>query len=380
MRRIVPAQFRNLSVAFSSGLALAGTMVSAIVCAPSLAAQRTPAAPDSVTRAAIEEFTVTVRDMAAWAITKPAARIPVGGLLDNAGNVSSVFLNDQGTVNPPDTMLITFRQSLGYGARQRKSVAIGMAYLVRRVPAGRTTAVDAVLVEVEHRSGYRSNVLYPYTREESGEPVFAASISMPGTLRTMSQRTRGGRTIADANATTPASTAASPATPPSAATGVLADTTRPALETFARRIVRSVPYPTFITNDGTGRPQARTVQPQQPDSAWTVWIATNPRTRKVTEVQRDPRVVLHYFDQSTLSYVSLIGRARVVRDRATKAAHWSSAWDSFYPDRDTSVVLIAVEAERLEIVSTTLGISGDAATWRPPTIHVGRRRGTRSTP
>ena len=120
------------------------------------------------------------------------------------------------------------------------------------------------------------------------------------------------------------------------------------------------------------------MQPQQPDSAWTVWFATNPRTRKVTEVQRNPRVVLHYFDQSTLSYVSLIGRARVVRDRTTKAAHWSSAWDAFYPDRDTSVVLIAVEAERLEVVSSTLGISGDAATWRPPTVQVRPR--ARKTP
>lgn len=151
--------------------------------------------------------------------------------------------------------------------------------------------------------------------------------------------------------------------------------TKPSLEQSARRIVASVAYPTFITNDATGRPQARTVQPQQPDSAWSVWFATNPRTRKVREIARDPRVVLHYFDLPTLSYVSLIGRARVVRDRASKDAHWTAAWSAFYPDRDTSVVLIEVTAERLEIVSSTLGISGDAATWRPPTVRL--RAGSR---
>jgi len=149
--------------------------------------------------------------------------------------------------------------------------------------------------------------------------------------------------------------------------------TRPSLEQSARRIVASVPYPTFITTDASGRPQARTVQPQQPDSAWVVWFATNPRTRKVAEIARDARVALHYFDQKTLSYVTLIGRARVVRDRATRDAHWDAAWSAFYPDRDTSVVLIAVTAERLEIVSSTLGISGDAATWRPPTVRLPRR-------
>lgn len=142
------------------------------------------------------------------------------------------------------------------------------------------------------------------------------------------------------------------------------------LEVGARRIIATVPYPTFITTDRTGHPQARTVQPALPDSSWTVWFATNPRTRKVTEIARDPRVVLHYFDARTLSYVSLAGRARVVRDRATKVAHWNAAWTAFYPDRDTSVVLIAVTAERLEVVSSTLGITGDAATWRPPTVRL----------
>lgn len=148
---------------------------------------------------------------------------------------------------------------------------------------------------------------------------------------------------------------------------------KPSLEQSARRIIASVAYPTFITTDATGRPQARTVQPQQPDSTWTVWFATNPRTRKVREITRDQRVVLHYFDQPTLSYVALIGRARVVRDRPTKDAHWTAAWTPFYPDRDTSVVLIAVTAERLEIVSSTLGITGDAATWRPPTVRLPAR-------
>lgn len=147
----------------------------------------------------------------------------------------------------------------------------------------------------------------------------------------------------------------------------------PGLESSARRIIAAVAFPTFITTDATGRPQARTVQPLAPDSTWTVWFATNPRTRKVREITRDPRVLLHYFDPATLSYVALIGRARVVRDRATKSAHWTSAWDKFYPDRDTSVVLIAVQAERLEIVSSTLGIAGDAATWRPPSITLPRR-------
>ncbi len=380
MRHPVTAPFRHpwRSVALGVTAARAIAIAIALLCAVPVAAQRASAAPDSATRAAIDEFVLTVRDMAAWAITKPAARIPVGAMLDNAANVSSVVLEAQGPVNPPDSMLASFRQLLGAGARQRKSVAIGMAYLVRRAPAARAGLIDAVLVEVEHRSGFRTNVLYAYTRDESGEPFFAEAIRSPGTMRTLSTRTRGGRGAATTAATPTPIPGAAASSFPAMATSV--DTTRATLETVARRIVRAVPFPTFITTDASGQPQARTVQPQPPDSAWTVWFATNPRTRKVTEIARNPRVVLHYFDQSTLSYVALIGRARVVRDRATKAAHWTPAWGAFYADRDTSVVLIAVEAERLEIVSSTLGISGDAATWRPPTLLVKPRGGGRASP
>lgn len=133
-------------------------------------------------------------------------------------------------------------------------------------------------------------------------------------------------------------------------------------------------YAALITTDASGAPQARTVQPLPPDAEWVVWFATNPRTRKVREIARDHRVVLHYFDRATLSYVSVIGRATVIADLPTKNAHWNSAWNAFYPDRDTSVVLVRVVPSRLEIVSSTLGIAGDAATWRPPTLNVPVKR------
>ncbi|MBU6367630.1 MAG: pyridoxamine 5'-phosphate oxidase family protein [Gemmatimonadetes bacterium] len=145
------------------------------------------------------------------------------------------------------------------------------------------------------------------------------------------------------------------------------------LERAARRLIAAVPFPALVTRGADGAPQARPVQPRLPDSSWTVWLATNPRTRKVAEVTRDPRVVLHYFDPATLGYVTLHGRARVVRDAAEQAAHWDPAWDRFYPDRERGAVLLAVRGERLELVSAAWGIEGDAATWRPPTVMLRRR-------
>ena len=99
-----------------------------------------------------------------------------------------------------------------------------------------------------------------------------------------------------------------------------------------------------------------------------VWFATNPLTRKVGDVSRDGRVSLYYFEPASLAYVTLVGRARIVRDRTEQDAHWERAWDAFYPDRANGVVLIEVTPDYLEIVDIKRGINGDSVTWRPPVL------------
>lgn len=146
---------------------------------------------------------------------------------------------------------------------------------------------------------------------------------------------------------------------------VRAQTAPMALDSVARRVVAAAKYATFITVDAAGQPLARTVQPKPPTASWTVWFATNPRTRKVREVERQPHVAMHWFDPATESYVSLTGRAHVIRDRPTKDAHWDPAWNAFYKNRDTDVVLIRVDAARIEVVSPRLGVDSDKATWLP---------------
>lgn len=149
------------------------------------------------------------------------------------------------------------------------------------------------------------------------------------------------------------------------------------LDSIARRVVAAARYATFVTVDSLGRPRVRTVQPRPPERDWSVWFATNPRTRKVAEVARHRAgapVALHYFDAATESYVAITGRARVVRDRPTMDAHWDPAWNAFYADRDKGVVLIGVDAERIEVVSPRLGVDSDPTTWRPQSFVPARRK------
>ena len=153
-----------------------------------LVAQRTRPAPDSATRAAIDEFVVIMRDMAAARIVTPAAHIPVGGLLDSAGHVASIVGSPPEPTFTPDNLLAGFRLSVGAGGRRQRSRAVALGYLARRMPPLAIRPVEAVVVEVEHVSGYRIDVYFPYTTNEFGEPVFGRSYNTPGTLRALDAR------------------------------------------------------------------------------------------------------------------------------------------------------------------------------------------------
>jgi len=144
--------------------------------------QRRPAVADSVPRASIDSFVITVRDMAAWALVTPAAHVPVGALQDARGNVESVVGTQKSLTNlTPDTVLLSFRQALGSSARGRKLQTIGLAYFRSVMLPGGVKPVPVLVVEVEHRSGYRANVVFPY--EHTGEqPVFEAPFTIPALL------------------------------------------------------------------------------------------------------------------------------------------------------------------------------------------------------
>ncbi len=138
----------------------------------------------------------------------------------------------------------------------------------------------------------------------------------------------------------------------------------------ARDVAEKARYATFITVGEDGQPQARIVDPLGPDEDFNVWVATNVLTRKVTEIAKDPRVTVSFFEPSGPAYVTLVGTARLVTDPASRAKHWKSAWAPFYKDehRGNDFALICVLPRRLEVVSQGHGLLNDPVTWRPVTV------------
>lgn len=138
----------------------------------------------------------------------------------------------------------------------------------------------------------------------------------------------------------------------------------------ARQIMTSARYCTLVTIGEAGQPQARVVDPLDPGTDFSVYVATNPVSRKVGEVRKDPRVTLLYFDPARSAYVTLIGRATEVTD-AEKGKHRKKDWDAFFPAaRPETYVLYRIQPTRLEVVSARDGLSGDPATWRPEIVEL----------
>jgi general stress protein 26 len=134
-----------------------------------------------------------------------------------------------------------------------------------------------------------------------------------------------------------------------------------------RDIIQKAGYCSFITAGEDGHPQARIVDPLGPDENFTFYVATNPLTRKVDQIRRDPRATLLCFDATTSSYATVLAKAAIVADAEEKARHWKAAWTPFYSAgaKGDDVVLIRLTPSRVEVVSVSRGLAPDAKTWLP---------------
>jgi general stress protein 26 len=144
--------------------------------------------------------------------------------------------------------------------------------------------------------------------------------------------------------------------------------------TASRELIADVRYATLSTLNDAGAPESRLMEPFAPDEAFDIWMGTNAASSKVAEIERHGAVALLYANTTLEGYVSLTGRAVIVRDPSEKSHRWKASWTPFYKDghRGDDYVLIRFTPTRLEISSPKQGMNNDPATWRPVTLDFGR--------
>ena len=141
---------------------------------------------------------------------------------------------------------------------------------------------------------------------------------------------------------------------------------------LSKDIIRNSYFGTFITIDSDGQPRARMMEPFEPTQDFIIWLATNPKSRKVKQIQANPNATLHYFDKKNLGYVSLMGQATLVNDPKIKATKWKKGWENFYPNKNKDYLLIKFVPETLELISIPNKFTGDPTTWKPHSIALRR--------
>lgn len=143
---------------------------------------------------------------------------------------------------------------------------------------------------------------------------------------------------------------------------------RAILLTAAREIIKSSGTCALITTDENGTTRARTMDPFEPEEDFTIWLATNPKSRKVEQLKGNPNVTLYYNDKNNNGYVTVQGKAFLVNDQHEKDKRWKDSWKSFYPNRTDEYLLIKIIPIRLEVINYARGINGDPVNWQPAEV------------
>ena len=136
----------------------------------------------------------------------------------------------------------------------------------------------------------------------------------------------------------------------------------------AKEIMTAAGTCALITIDEEGRPRVRMMDPFLPESNLTVWFGTNPKSRKVAQIKKNPKVTLYYLDSDATGYVMIHGIAQLVNDQREKDKHWKEEWEAFYANKQENYLLIKVSPEWMEVISYRHGILGDPVTWKPPIV------------
>lgn len=143
------------------------------------------------------------------------------------------------------------------------------------------------------------------------------------------------------------------------------------LLTAAREIMSSAGTCALITVDKDQRPRVRVMDPFKPEPDFTVWFGTNPKSRKVDQIKKNPKVTLYYLETGNTGYVMIQGTAQLVNDEREKETRWKDGWEAFYPNKPIDYLLIKVTPNWIEVVSYAHNILGDPETWEPAKIVFG---------
>jgi len=131
------------------------------------------------------------------------------------------------------------------------------------------------------------------------------------------------------------------------------------IQTFWR-IVDSLQFPLLVTVCGDGYAQSRPMRLVDRD-AHRLWFATSRASRKVEQIEHNPRVTVLFVDSRRFNYAAIHGEAHVVVDPEREKTLWQDDWRDDWPEgpADPDYVLLRVDGVRGHYLRGSTGEKGN---------------------
>jgi general stress protein 26 len=115
-------------------------------------------------------------------------------------------------------------------------------------------------------------------------------------------------------------------------------------------LVKDVKICMLTTVETDGALHSRPMHNQQADEAGDLWFFTYLQSPKTTEIGKDNHVNLAYSNPDKQHFVSISGKAEIVRDKQTIQEKWSEGMRAWFPKGtdEPGIALIRVHPERGE--------------------------------
>ncbi len=138
----------------------------------------------------------------------------------------------------------------------------------------------------------------------------------------------------------------------------------------AKAIISRAYFGTLITLNEKGEAKARLMEPFAPEEHFVIYLATNPKSRKVKEIKRNHQATLHYIDEPRTGYVSFYGKIYIVENDSIKKVHWKKGWEQFYQNKTDAYMLLKFIPDYMELISIRDSLTGNPENWQPARVNL----------
>jgi general stress protein 26 len=116
-----------------------------------------------------------------------------------------------------------------------------------------------------------------------------------------------------------------------------------------RELIKEIDFAMLTTING-GHLRSRPMSTQDVEFDGDLWFFTSDKTHKVDEIEADNRVNVAYSSPDDNHYVSVSGRASVVKDRGKIEELWNPIYKAWFPEGldDPTLCLLKISVEEAE--------------------------------